>query len=120
MDILNIEKMQELQVALWEKNKCIWPPLKPDQARSSLLWMIEEIGETISIIKKRGEKDIISDRCLREAFTEELCDVLMFFTDVLIEFDISPKEFTNIYLKKHYKNMSRDFFNDDLQYLREK
>jgi phosphoribosyl-ATP pyrophosphohydrolase len=80
--------------------------------------MIEEMGEVISILKKRGEEDVMTDMELRKAMIEELCDVMMFFTDVLIEFGISPTEFTNIYYQKHEKNMFRDFIQDDGNYLR--
>jgi NTP pyrophosphatase (non-canonical NTP hydrolase) len=118
MEILNIAKMQQMQQQLWEKYKLYWPPLEPNQARNSLLWMIEEIGEVISILKKRGEEDVMTDVQLREAMVEELCDVMMFFTDVLIEFGISPIEFTNRYYQKHKKNMRRDFIQDDKNYLR--
>ena len=118
MEIIDVAKMQEMQYRLWEKHKHSWPPLKPNQARNSLLWMIEEMGEVISILKKRGEEDVMTDMKLRKAMIEELCDVMMFFTDVLIEFDISPVEFTNNYYRKHEKNMLRDFVNDDKNYLR--
>lgn len=118
MEILDISKMQQMQFKLWEKYKNYWPPLEPNQARNSLLWMIEEIGEVIAILKKRGEEDVMTDKELRKAMVEELCDVMMFFTDVLIEFKISPSEFTDSYYKKHDNNMLRDFIKEDKKYLR--
>jgi NTP pyrophosphatase (non-canonical NTP hydrolase) len=118
MEILDVAKMQQMQYQLWEKYKLHWPPLKPNQARNSLLWMIEEIGEVISILKKRGEEDVMTDMELRKDMVEELCDIMMFFTDVLIEFGISPIEFTDSYYNKYNKNMLRDFIQDDRNYLR--
>jgi hypothetical protein len=50
--------MLRSQYELWEKRKDTWSPMKPEFARDSLLWMMEEIGEVIAIIKKRGENEI--------------------------------------------------------------
>lgn len=117
-DDLSISQMQKMQHDLWEKYSDIWPPLEPKYARDSLLWMIEELGEVISIIKKRGELDAVNDKQLRTSLVEELADVLMFFNDVLMRYNISSDEFAKIYSKKHMKNMKRDFVSEDANYLR--
>lgn len=118
MGNLDVEKMQKLQYQLWERFRNCWPPLEPQQARNSLLWMIEEVGEVISIVKKRGVNDVMTDAMLRKVMIEELCDVMMFLTDITLEFGISPEEFTKCYYQKHEKNMLRDFIQDDTNYLR--
>ena len=38
--------------------------------------MIEEVGECISIIKKKGDDAIMNDEAVRKAFVEEMGDVL--------------------------------------------
>ena len=46
--------------------------------RESLLWMIEEIGEVIAIIKNKKEKEIMENQEIREKFVEEIADVYMY------------------------------------------
>ena len=43
----------------------------------------------------------------RTHFIEEMCDVLMYFNDVMLCYDISPEDLRDIYFKKHKKNMGR-------------
>lgn len=106
---LKISEMLQSQYELWEKHKNKWSPMEPKYARNSLLWMIEEMGEVIAIIKKRGETEIMSDKEIREHFTEELVDVFMYFLDVLNRYGISGEEFTNAYAKKNDYNLKRDY-----------
>lgn len=119
MNDLSISQMQLLQLELWEKYRNAWSPLEPKYARDSLLWMIEEIGEVIAIIKKRGDDSIVKDNNIHKIFVEEMCDVLMFFNDVLLRYGITGEEFTKTYIEKHNKNMKRDFIAEDNNYLRE-
>ena len=42
--------------------------------------MVEEIGEVIAILKKKGSTAIAEDPAVREAFLGEMADVLMYFT----------------------------------------
>jgi 8-oxo-dGTP diphosphatase len=106
---LKISDMLKCQYDLWEKHKDKWPPMEPEAARDSLLWMIEEIGEVIAIIKKRGEKEITQDGGLKDEFVEELVDVFMYYLDVLNRYNISGDVFSNAYIKKHTYNLLRDF-----------
>ncbi len=109
MKELKISQMLQFQYELCEKHKDKWPLIEPIDARNSLLWMFEEIGEVISIIKKRGENEIMTNLELKETFKEELVDVFMYFLDVLNRYKITGEEFTNAYLKKHDYNLKRDF-----------
>ncbi len=118
MSDLKISDMQKMQYELWEKYKEKWSPLEPEFARNSLLWMFEEIGEVIAIIKKRGENEIMSDSDLRKEFVEELADVLMYFNDVFMRYNVSPEEISDAYIKKHNKNMGRDFNSEHSNYLK--
>lgn len=106
---LKISEMLKLSYNVWEKNSDTWSPMEPEYARSFILYMIEEIGESIAIIKKKGEVEIMVNSDVREHFIEELGDVLMYFMDVLNRFNISSKEFSKIYIEKYLKNMNRDY-----------
>ena len=73
------------------------------------LWMIEEIGEAISIIKKKGEEKIMTSVPVRDAFVEELADVLMYYNEILLRYNISPREISDAYQLKHNNNLSRNY-----------
>lgn len=106
---LKISDMLNLSYKLWEKNSDTWSPMKPEYAKTFILYMIEEIGESIAIIKKKGEAEIMDNPEIREHFVEELGDVLMYFMDVLNRFNISSEEFSTVYLEKFQKNMGRNY-----------
>lgn len=108
-DDLKISEMLKLSHDLWEKHSDTWSPMKPEFAKSFILYMIEEIGESIAIIKKKGEAEIMDKPEVREHFVEEMGDVLMYFMDVLNRFNISAEEFSRIYMRKFLKNMDRDY-----------
>ena len=109
---LSISEMMEMSNKLWEKHKDTWSPMEPEYGKDFILYMIEEIGEVIEIIKKKKIDGIMNDLEVRERFTEELGDVLMYFIDVMNRFKISPEEFSIIYRKKFIANMERDFVKD--------
>ena len=100
-------EMQQIQKELQEKYKDKWMPIEPATAKSKLLWLIAELGEVIDIVKKDGDDKIGSDPSVRSHFIEELCDVMMYFNDVMLCYGISPEELREIYLAKHRKNMER-------------
>lgn len=106
---LKISEMLKCQYDLWEKHKDTWSPMEPEGARNSLLWMFEEIGEVIAIIKKRGEEEIMKNSELKEIFTEELVDVLMYYLDTLNRYKISGEDISKAYMKKHNFNLKRDY-----------
>lgn len=49
----------------------------------------------------------MEDNAVRTHFIEELCDVMMYFNDVMLCYNISPQEFEQIYREKHHTNMGR-------------
>lgn len=55
---LRVSDLLNMSYALWEKHKHSWSPMEPEYGRNFILFMIEEIGETIAIIKKKGEKKL--------------------------------------------------------------
>jgi len=69
--------------------------------------MLAELGEAIQVVKRHPVRDIQEDGEVRHDFVEELADVLMYFNDILLCYDISPEEFEKVYRAKHARNMTR-------------
>ena len=99
--------MQGIQKELQEKYKHKWSPLSPEIGKDQLLWLLIELGEVADVIKKSGNQKILEDKEVRTHFIEEMCDVLMYFNDVMLCYNISIEELKEIYLQKHKKNMER-------------
>lgn len=102
-----LDEMQNLQKELQEKYNDKWGGLYPEKGREMLLWLIGEAGEVADIIKQNGDEKIIIDENIRQHFIEEMCDVMMYFNDVLLCYDITPDELKQAYIEKHNKNMGR-------------
>jgi NTP pyrophosphatase (non-canonical NTP hydrolase) len=107
MNDFGLNEMQKIQKQLQEIYKDKWGGLSPDKGRNQLLWMMIEVGEVADIIKKKGDNHIMNDEETRNHFVEELCDVLMYFNDVMLCYSISPEELKKVYLQKHTKNIER-------------
>lgn len=107
MQEFGIIQMEAIQRELQERYKDKWGGLSPEKGRDQLLWMLIEAGEAADVIKKRGDVRIMEDVGTRRHFIEELCDVMMYFNDVLLCYSITPEEFAKAYLEKHEKNMQR-------------
>ena len=110
---LKISELKDMQYKLWELNKNNWEPIEPEYAKNNILYMVEELGETISIIKKKGIDSIMNDKNIRERFIEEFGDVLMYYIDVLNRTNISAEEFTEVYMKKYNGNLKRNYVEDN-------
>ena len=106
---INIDDMMKMQLALWENHKETWDPMDATHGRNSILWMIEELGESIAIIKKKGNTAIMEKPSVRSAFVEEMSDVLMYYMDTLLRYGVTSEELSTAYIKKHNQNMGRDF-----------
>lgn len=106
MPDLKISEMLEMQKELFEPHKDKWPPMTPEAGRNFLLFMVEEMGEAIAIIKEKGDKAIMDDPNVRAAFCEEMADVLMYYHDTLLRYGITAEEISDAYLEKHAKNMA--------------
>ena len=105
--------MKKMQFDLYEKNKEKWNDMEPQYAKNHLLYMIEEMGECISIIKKKGIEAIMQEPTIRERYLEEFSDVLMYYTEVLNRLKISEEELSDAYVKKYTNNMHRDYIKDN-------
>ena len=104
---LSLNEMQAIQKELQERYKNVWEPILPETGRNKLLWMMAEAGEVAEIIKKQGDGAIMNDPEVRREFVEEMCDVMMYFNDVMGCYGISVDELREIYLKKQERNMKR-------------
>ena len=107
MSNFDFEELQDIQKELQEKYFARWGGLNPRKGRDTLLWMMIEAGEAADIIKKQGDDSISSDPETRRHFIEELCDVMMYFNDLMLCYGITPNELEQIYREKHERNMSR-------------
>lgn len=109
MNNLNFSAMLKMQKELYGLHKDEWSPIEPEYGKDFFLWMIEEIGECISIIKKKGCNSVSENPNVRKLFCEEMSDVLMYYNDILLRFGITAEEISDAYIKKHNKNMKRNF-----------
>ena len=107
MSDFKLSEMQSMQKALQEKYKNKWEPICLQTGKNKLLWMIGEIGEVIDLIKKNGDEQACSDSVLRKQLVEEMADVLMYYNDVMLCYDISEAELKQAYIEKYEKNMKR-------------
>ena len=107
MGEFSISEMKEMQRQLQEKYKDKWEAVSPEIGKNQLLWMIGEIGEVIDVIKKKGSAAIMEDPAVRAHFVEEMADVLMFYSDILLCFDISAEDLKQAYTQKFQRNMAR-------------
>ena len=112
MKDISISEVIHMQEELWEKHKENWKPMLPQYGRNYILWMIEEVGECISIIKKKGDNAIIYNPTVRAAFIEEMSDILMYYAEVMRRYNITPTELSETLTKKHKKNLTRDFLTE--------
>lgn len=105
--MMDIRAMREMQERLQARYAGWWEPVDPAHGLNKLMWMIAEVGEAAQIIKRKGADGIMQDKDVRADLVEELCDVLMYFNDVLLCYDVTPEEFEAIYRAKHERNMTR-------------
>lgn len=50
---LSISDLMNMQQQLHRLHEKDWSPLEPEYGKNTILYMVEEIGEVISILKKR-------------------------------------------------------------------
>ncbi|MEG1427627.1 MAG: MazG-like family protein [Oscillospiraceae bacterium] len=107
MEEFTINEMKEMQRVLQDKYKDKWEGISPEVGKNKLLWMVGEIGEVIDIVKKNDGIKASRDENLRHELVEELADVLMYYNDILLCYDISSDELKSVYTDKFLKNMKR-------------
>lgn len=107
MEEFTINEMKKMQMTLQEKYKDKWEGISPEVGRNKLLWMVGEIGEVVDIVKKHGDLKASHNENLRKKLIEELADVLMYYNDILLCYDISSEELKSTYIEKFKSNMER-------------
>ena len=115
---LTMQDLMDIQLQLQEKYKCIWEGDSPETAKHHLLYAVEEIGEVSAILKKRGAQAVVDDEAVRAHFCEEMADVFMYLTDVLLCCGVKAEEFEKAYLAKAGRNLKRDFPKEHQAYLK--
>ena len=103
----SVNEMLAMQKRLQEQYKGRWEKISPETGKNKLLWMVGEIGEVIDIVKKNGDTAACSDMELRKHLVEEMADVLMYYSDVMLCYGISADELKQAYTEKIERNMAR-------------
>jgi len=106
---LSISQMLSMQQELFEIHKDTWSPMEPEYGRDFFLYMVEELGEAIAILKKKGCGAVTETKEVRDAFLTEMADVLMYYHEILLRFHITPEEISQAYVQKHLRNMGRNY-----------
>lgn len=106
---LKMSDMMQMQKALHQLHEQDWSPLEPEYGKNTVLYMVEEIGETIAILKKKGDRAVVEDPDVRSAFLEEMADILMYYNDTLLRYHVTPEEISTAYKQKHDRNMGRNY-----------
>ena len=106
---LSISEMMALKQRLYEPHKHEWPPMEPEYAKDYILYMVEEVGEVIATIKKKGGASVTEDPAVRSRFLEEMADVLMYYNDILLRCHVTPQEISRAYRAKFEENMRRNY-----------
>lgn len=107
---ISIKEMKEMQKELFKLHKEEWgDDMYPEAAKNHLLYMIEEIGESIAIIKKKGIEAIMEDEVIRKEFITEMTDVARYYVEVLNRLEITAEEYTQCYKNKHKECIKRNY-----------
>ena len=107
MEDFTVNEMLELQRKLQEEYKGRWKPICPELGNEKLLYMVSEIGEVIDILKKNGGQRATEEVPLRAHLVEELADVLMYYSEILLCYGITADELKHAYTEKIERNMTR-------------
>lgn len=106
---LPISEMMKMQKALHTLHADEWSPLEPEYGKNTILYMVEEIGEVIAVLKKKGDRAAVENPEVRAAFLEEMADVMMYYMDTLLRYHVTPEEISRAYIRKHGRNMGRNY-----------
>ena len=106
---LRISDLMKMQRDLHHLHEQDWSPLEPEYGKNTVLYMVEEIGEVIAILKKKGDRSVVDDPQVRDAFLEEMADVLMYYTDTLLRYHVTADEISEAYARKFSRNMGRNY-----------
>jgi len=117
MSGLTLQEMYDISQDWHDRHVGKGAPFSPEKGRDKLLKVIEEYGELVSVVMKRGEDAIINDPAVRAALLEEFADVLGLLSDALLCYGVTDEEFSDAYRRKHRRNMDRDYSKERAVYL---
>lgn len=80
--------------------KSTWVLRKCRRFRESFAEIAAKVGD---VIRKQG----LEEPEVRRHFVEEVCDVMIYFNDLMICFGISSDKLAEQYRAKHRRNMTR-------------
>ncbi len=106
---LTFSEMMQTQCELYDLHKNEWNPREPQFGKDHILYMIEEIGETIAILKKKGDQAIMEDATVRAAFLGEMSDIMMYYIATLLCYHVTPEEISQAFESTHARNMGRNY-----------
>jgi hypothetical protein len=111
-----ISDLLDMQRQLYELHRGEWDDRIPENGRNSLLWAIDEIGEVIAIIKKKGDNAVMENDAVRAHFVEEIADAVMYLCDMMECYKISGEEFSEAYKAKFERNIKRTWSENSALY----
>jgi len=103
---VSLSQLMEMQRKLHARGG--WS-LAPDVGQKNLLWMVEEVGEVVSVVKKHGDIAVLGDEAVRRALVEEASDLLFYLTNALLCYGVTHEEWAEIIVRKNCRNMERDW-----------
>lgn len=106
---LTISQMMQMQKDLFELHKDKWHPMEHTFGKDFILYMVEEVGEVIAVLKKKGSDAVMDNPAVRQAFLEEMADVLMYYNDILLRFHVTADEISEAFCSKHSRDLSRNY-----------
>ena len=104
---LDFHDMREMQQRLQARYAGWWESVDPEHGKNKMLWLMAELGEAIQVVKKHSLADVMAQGEVRHDLVEELADVMMYFNDIMLCYDITPEEIEAVYRAKHERNMTR-------------
>lgn len=107
--VIDIQDMLTMQRLLQDIHEGEWEPVCPSLGKHQMLYMVEEIGECIAILKKKGDKAVMENPAVRANLCTEISDALMYLSNFMLCYDISAEELSAAFVAKHNHNMNRDY-----------
>ena len=104
---LSISQIMDMQCKLHERAG--WGEFLPKDGRNHFFWMMEELGEVASVIKKHGDMAIMENPEVRANLIEEVSDIFVYLANMLLCYEVSSHEWSKSIMDKHEKNMKRDW-----------
>ena len=99
------KKQAELDAFMSEKRSYAKHYTKEDWVQKKCLALMDELGELIDEVNYKWWKN--PKPLNKTAISEELVDILHFWTSICIDMDLSASDIHAVYLKKNQENKDR-------------